>query len=187
MGESRTPMLAGDVLQRERFPFVSWARANGFKYPAAAEPLLQRCESAAEAYFLRAFVDRPSVEILGAEGARVGDTFVEIQKASRLARIDAVVHRYKLRLSLAVEIDGMGFHHANADQVESDYLRERRLVHDGYAVVRFTAREVFRDPQECWRQIDAILDAWLAAQHTEDESREWFAREYPKAIAAETL
>ena len=33
------------------------------------------------------------------------------------------------------------------------------LVAFGYVLVRFTSREVFQDPANCWTQIDAILNA----------------------------
>jgi len=53
----------------------------------------------------------------------------------------------------------MGFHHMKAEQVAADYVRERRLVLVGCTVIRFTAQEVFSNPHECWRQVDAILEA----------------------------
>jgi very-short-patch-repair endonuclease len=161
------PVLAGEALvgwgnpALERFPFVSWAAARRFQYPDAARPLLCQCQSAAEAYFVREFSTRPGVTIGATENgvavALCGDVGLELQVAAGAYRVDAVVTKGAFRL--AVEIDGLGFHTMKAEQVAADYVRERRIVCRGFTVIRFTAQEVFADSAECWRQIDAILNA----------------------------
>lgn len=155
------PTLAGEILVSEavtRFPFASWATMNRFAYPPAALEFLRACQSAAEAFFVREFARRDGFEaIAGTASARCGPVFVELQKAAGAYRIDVCVTADALKL--AIEIDGLGFHRIKAEQVAADYLRQRRIVCHGYTVVRFTAPEVFADPAECWRQVDAILHA----------------------------
>jgi len=130
--------------------------ANRFEYPDGSFHLFAQCGSAAEAYFLRPFVSRPGA-VFQDRGVCVGDVQVVLQVSCALSRIDFVVSRGAFRL--AIEVDGMGFHHANAEQVAADYLRERRIVCAGYTVIRFTAQEAFSNPSECWRQVDEILSA----------------------------
>jgi very-short-patch-repair endonuclease len=133
---------------RGDFPFESWASANRFDYPADALSLLRLCGSAAEAYFVRAYTTRVWA------GPRPALT---LQVPCAGYRIDCVVRDD--RGALAIEIDGMGFHHRSREQVADDYLRERRIVAKGYTVIRFTAQEAFRDAEECWRQVAVILAA----------------------------
>lgn len=159
-GES-FPMLIGEAMQglgneRPMFAFQSWAASVGFVYPEAALSLLRACGSAAEAYFVREFIVRDGVTFHGLSADWQGDR-LEIQVKARGYRMDAVVSRSDFRL--AVEIDGMAFHHRSAKQVADDYLRQRRIVCQGYTVIRFTAPEVFGNAAECWRQVDLILEA----------------------------
>lgn len=155
------PTLVGEVVpeamvERRRFPFRSWALANGFTFDPALEPLYARCGSAAEAFFLRPFTDRPAFAVTP-EGAVAGQLRLALQVRCAGFSIDAVVTHGATRL--AIEIDGMAFHHRTKEQVAADYLRQRRIVAKGYTVIRFTAPEVFGDAAECWRQVDAILAA----------------------------
>lgn len=138
---------AGEVM-RDDFPFESWASANRFIYPAEALDQLRLCGSAAEAFFVRAYHTREW------SGVRPS---LALQVPCLGFRIDAVVQDAKG--GLAIEIDGMAFHHRSREQAASDYLRQRRIVARGYTVIRFTAQEVFADADECWRQIDVILAA----------------------------
>lgn len=156
------PSLIGEVLagmdgsHRPFFPFVEWAKANSFKYPPAAKELLRNCGSAAEAFFAQPFTLREGVEYCDRR-AFTKDWMLELQLPCARYYIDAAVSHGKM--SLAIEIDGMGFHHKSKQQVAADYLRERRIVQQGYTVIRFTAQEVFSDPAECWRQVEAIFTA----------------------------
>lgn len=50
--------------------------------------------------------------------------------------------------SCAIEIDGHEWHKTK-EQREYDYKRERYLIRQKYIPVRFTASEVFVDPQKC--------------------------------------
>lgn len=169
----RVPTIAREALDsaftasRPKFAFQSWAAANGFDYPAAALSFLCCCESAAEAFLAREVVRQPGAYIGEADTetrgtARFGcddDLSVRLQVPLRSLRIDMVAELAQSRFKLAIEVDGLGFHQRSAEQIASDYLRERRLVALGYTVIRFTAQEVFVRPAECWRQVDAILSS----------------------------
>lgn len=125
--------------------------------PAHVLEVLTHCGSAAELNFVGHFAMLPGVGVVDHRCLRRGDTDVRLQSRAAAYRIDLMAERGGFRL--AIEIDGMAFHHRTADQVQADYLRERRLVAVGYSVVRFTAAEVFRDRAECWRQVESILRA----------------------------
>lgn len=150
------PTAIGDVLRPKQFPFVSWAASVRFAYPIEARPFLTACGSAAEAFLVRPFLCRTGVVYDGAV-ARCGRDVLRLQEPAGRYRLDAVVRRGSFRL--AIEVDGMAFHHRSREQVADDYLRQRRIVCMGYTVIRFTAQEAFADPEECWRQINAILEA----------------------------
>lgn len=137
------------------FPFVSWSAAHGFHYPEEMATLLASCGSAAEAYFLRALADRGAT--FSDQGASYRGHTLRVQTPCAKYRLDITLT--SPTFTLAVEIDGIGFHHRSAEQVAADYLRERRIVAMGYTVIRFTAQEAFGNASECWRQIDLILDS----------------------------
>lgn len=156
------PVLLGELVAkgpivgppRDVFPFKSWAAHARFSYPPDAEGFLSDCGSAAEAYFARAFVERPGVRY--EKGCAVhGDTWVALQR--RVARfcLDVAVGYRGVRL--AVEVDGYAFHGASAQAIEGDYRRQRCLVLNGFYVIRFTAKDALADSGGCWAEIDTIL------------------------------
>jgi REase_MTES_1575 len=159
------PTLVGEVVRAEyqqdieslrAFPFASWAANNSFVYDSAALPLFRRCGSAAEAFFLRPFTRRPGFGVEGQAGVAPPLT-LRLQVPCGQYLIDAVVTDG--RSAIAIEVDGIAFHHRSGEQLAADYLRQRRMVLRGHTVIRFTAPEVFRNAVECWRQVDAILTA----------------------------
>lgn len=125
--------------------------------PEHIHPVLLNCGSAAELNFVGEFAMRDGCGVLDHRALRCGATDVRLQHRVNGYRVDLMAERKGFML--AIEVDGMGWHHMTPEQVAADYLRERRLVLVGCSVVRFTAAEVFRDRQECWRQVDAILEA----------------------------
>jgi hypothetical protein len=151
------PQLAGDVLNGSTtLPFRTWAAKVGFRHDSQFTPLFSRCGSAAEVFFLAPFLHRQAAKL--ENGAAVcGKDVLTIQVPIRGYRADAVLTRSLFKL--AIEIDGLAFHHRSAEQIASDYLRQRRIVCAGHTVIRFTAAEVFGNAAECWRQIDIILEA----------------------------
>jgi len=156
------PTLVGDVLTNpatgERdFPFRSWAAAHSFVYPESAEGFFCQCGSAAEAFFARPFVwtflgeiKYPKVNL-----AVTKEFTFELQARAASYWVDAVVGDG--HSSLAIEIDGVAYHHRSQEQIAGDYLRQRLIVLLGHTVIRFTAQEVFTSGKECWRQVFEIL------------------------------
>jgi very-short-patch-repair endonuclease len=154
------PSPVGAVLQNmdvgltDRFPFHWWAAGARFEYIEAAKHLFCKCGSAAEAFFLRPFTEMVGVTFT-ATAAKSGVLELIPQLVVGKHRVDFALHGPTVRL--AIEVDGLSFHQRTAGQVEADYLRSRRVIARGYTVVRFTAGEAFREPAECWRQVDAII------------------------------
>lgn len=136
------------------FPFIHWATGAKFDHPAGARHLFCKTGSAAEAFFFRPFAQRAGVRF-ESDCAVLSDIRVYPQYRVANYRIDFALMTGSIRLAL--EVDGLAFHQRNGEQIEDDYLRARRLIAAGYIVVRFAAREAFRDPGECWRQVDGIL------------------------------
>lgn len=70
---------------------------------------------------------------------------------------------------LAIECDGHEFHERTPAQAEHDRKRDRWLQAHGFEVMRFTGREINRNPFDCAQQVydryNAIaeLGSWRAA------------------------
>ena len=56
-----------------------------------------------------------------------------------------------------VELDGHDFHEKTKEQVERDKKRERAIVKTGIPVLRFSGREVWRDPDPCVKEALAFI------------------------------
>jgi len=63
-------------------------------------------------------------------------------------------------LRVAIETDGHDFHERTPGQVIRDNERERALEAEEWRVVRFSGREVRRDPLGCATALVKLLDAW---------------------------
>jgi very-short-patch-repair endonuclease len=61
-------------------------------------------------------------------------------------------------VGVIVECDGHDFHERTKEQAERDRKRDRDLGSQGYRVLRFTGRELWRDPHSC-------ADEAMAAYH----------------------
>lgn len=125
--------------------------------PAHVQEVLVHCGSAAELAFVGEFAARSGVGVVDHRCIRLGDTDVRLQGRETGYLVDLLVDRHTFKL--AIEIDGYGFHHMADEQVARDYARERRIVRSGCSLIRFTAREVFANAKECWREVDRILKA----------------------------
>lgn len=140
-----------------RFAFSEWAAREGFSYPDRALPMLERCESPPEAYFVRRFFEHPATLYAGGEGAWCRGVAMRVQVLCRPYRIDVVAERKHIRL--AIEIDGYEWHQSTRAQVTADYYRARRLICAGYTLMRFTAAEAMSKPTDCWRDVFAAIKA----------------------------
>lgn len=58
-----------------------------------------------------------------------------------------------------VELDGHDFHERTPEQAQRDKSRDRDLQRLGWHVLRFTGREVLRNPGECTREVESLLIA----------------------------
>jgi very-short-patch-repair endonuclease len=68
------------------------------------------------------------------------------------------VGRYRLDFAfpdvkLGVEIDGHDYHHASKEQVRRDYERQRRLMAQGWTILRYTGSEVYRGADACAAEV----------------------------------
>ena len=64
-------------------------------------------------------------------------------------RVDFLVFALGDPYGVIVEVDGHEFHEKTKEQAEHDKKRDRYLTGEGYRVLRFTGREVWRDPHAC--------------------------------------
>lgn len=71
--------------------------------------------------------------------------------------------------NVAIELDGH-WHEKNPEEVEKDKKRERFLIKEGWKVLRFSGREVVRDPQKC------VEEAYLLAHKGWDATYRKFLR-----------
>jgi very-short-patch-repair endonuclease len=58
------------------------------------------------------------------------------------------------RIKIIVECDGHDFHERTPAQAQHDKERDRNFVKNGHHVLRYTGREIYRDPFKC------AVDAW---------------------------
>jgi hypothetical protein len=62
-----------------------------------------------------------------------------------------------------VELDGHDFHERTPEQAQKDKSRDRVLQTMGWHVMRFTGREVLRNPHQCIGEVEGLLRAKLIA------------------------
>lgn len=158
------PQLAGEVLgdvmpfQTKLWKLNAWLVKVGIRdMPALAKQLCAHCDSGIEVWLAWEFLKQPGISYPKERTARLGEIELEVQAAVKKYRVDLCFRKNALRL--AVECDGWEWHQKSEEQVQADYLRQRRLTCAGFTVVRFTAREIFRDAAECWQQLRSILEA----------------------------
>lgn len=61
------------------------------------------------------------------------------------------------KANLVIECDGHDFHERTKEQAEYDRKRDRWMQANGYAVLRFTGREITRDADKCVEEIVRFL------------------------------
>jgi very-short-patch-repair endonuclease len=84
-------------------------------------------------------------------------------------KLQYAVGRYKLDLAMeealesgetariAIECDGHNFHERTKEQAEHDRSRDRDLQAAGWVVMRFTGRELYRDPGKCAGEVWGMM------------------------------
>lgn len=76
--------------------------------------------------------------------------FGDLEKHSRF-RVDFILKDARL----IIELDGHEYH-STKEQLEKDAVRQRYLTRAGYAVIRFTGREINRNPADCVAEVRQI-------------------------------
>lgn len=120
----------------------------------------QGVESPIELLFLAAFATVWQMDPM----AYVIDHQVEIGRY----RADFVV-TFKMApyepIRVVVECDGHDFHEKTKEQAEHDKRRDRFMTAQGFTVMRFTGRELWRDPFACVEEIvDYTQDVMVERQ-----------------------
>jgi very-short-patch-repair endonuclease len=86
-------------------------------------------------------------------------------------RADFVVQRFIREMALppiitsakvVIECDGHDFHERTPEQAARDKLRDRTFQSMGYVVLRFTGRELWRDPDACAEQVNDCIENDIA-------------------------
>jgi hypothetical protein len=78
--------------------------------------------------------------------------FGDPEKHSRY-RVDFILKDARL----IIELDGHDYH-STKEQLEKDAIRQRYLSRAGYTVIRFTGREINRDPNGCVSEVRQIYN-----------------------------
>ncbi len=125
---------------------------------------LSRCQSPPE-QLLSLALDKHTRDELGEKTWRFHVTHqYEVPTGRGLYRLDFVVDYWPIadtEVTVAVEVDGHNWHERTPMQAARDKSRDRALVSSGFPVLRFTASEVWRVPEECASEILAVLkDMW---------------------------
>lgn len=91
------------------------------------------------------FIEDKFINALGdmAELIEKEHWFGDENKHSRY-RVDFILKDARL----IIELDGHDFH-SSQEQLENDAVRQRYLTRAGYSVIRFTGREVYKNPAAC--------------------------------------
>lgn len=158
--------------------------------------VLDACESPIEQLVALGFVSRWFRRMREAEPRRTddvfyvrGDTFFAVlpdgvgsywwirqQVAAGAYRLDFAVEQFTVvdelwsgsHRRIAIECDGHDFHDRTREQAERDKSRDRELAALGWTVLRFTGREIYRDP---FAIVDGV-ERVMATLKTAEQSRE---------------
>lgn len=80
-----------------------------------------------------------------------------VVRLKKTYRIDFAFFDVTRQRRYAVELDGHDFHERTKEQAERDRSRDRALTAAGWTCLRFTGREVNRDPDVCLEQVEEFL------------------------------
>ena len=86
-------------------------------------------------------------------------------------RLDFAFTNEHHKVKLAVELDGHEFHEKTKEQAAKDRARERRLILNGWLVVRFTGSEIYADARKCVSEVARVIrkqmptHLWIPPEH----------------------
>lgn len=96
---------------------------------------------------------------------------LEPQKKIGSYRVDFAIHSVngaagdaRTEAKIVVECDGHDFHERTKEQAARDKARDRFLSSEGWIVLRFTGREIVRDPAGCADVVAEQLEAEFRRQ-----------------------
>jgi len=117
------------------------------KYPGSPQPPASWYKDRGQSYIEKEFSKE-----LGdlADAIECEHWFGDLEKHSRF-RVDFLLKDARL----IVELDGHEYH-STKEQLEKDAIRQRYLSRAGYTVIRFTGREINRDPKACVSEVRQI-------------------------------
>lgn len=138
------------------------------QYEDAVDHLLGLCESPIEELFLLAIGE-----------TLVRDPWYAVSPQMQIGqyRVDFVVRYLAGKwgdVDVVVECDGHDFHEKTREQAERDKKRDRAITAEGYTVMRFSGRELYRDPFACVEEVidytqDVIYQRGLAEYRRRQE------------------
>lgn len=76
-------------------------------------------------------------------------------------RIDFRIDFQFINHPIFVECDGHDFHERTKEQAERDRAKDRKFQEAGIPILRFTGREIFRDPIDCVAQVTTFISAMV--------------------------
>lgn len=122
-----------------------------------------------EALFLMAWMpEAVRGELLLEPQVTVGPYRVDFQVMDVRVPHGSGARRRAIGAKLVVECDGHDFHERTKEQAERDKRRDRWLTLNGYTVMRFTGREVWRDPFACV----ADVVSWFTTQQGDADAED---------------
>ena len=140
-------------------------------------PEFDLAESPLESRLLAAFFSTGAFEPVAASagvllghsrtnGALFGQ--LTVKAAQRHHRLDYAVVAPRRDVFIAIEVDGG--HHYQREQAQRDRKRDRDLAGRGWTPIRFTGGEVFRDAEDCVREVVEAV-AWRLRRASRGGSR----------------
>ena len=122
------------------------------------EYIMPRCESPLEKLFLIEWRYQSNNFYSGGE---LKEFFITPQYEINNYRIDfficldnGTIEPYKYKENcLIIEIDSYLWHGADPEQFTKEKERERTLQKEGYRVMRFSGREIYKDVENCVREV----------------------------------
>lgn len=126
--------------------------------------LAERCESPIEFALATALAHYAALhgdlfDIQWSPEPHPSRTFARIvpQHAVERWRVDFWVKFREVERNIVVECDGHDWHERTAEQASKDKARDRYFAERGIPVMRFTGREIWRDPLACADQVVAAI------------------------------
>jgi hypothetical protein len=86
------------------------------------------------------------------------------------------------KYALIVEIDSYLWHGTSPEQFEKEKKRERDLINEGWEIIRFSGREIMREPEKCAEEVFKYF--WRTKRLAQEEENimmeifDWLEKNY---------